>query len=62
MCTKGKIRRSTHNTNFILESEGGNLQINGRFVDAVHGVEGLRGLKDQLSIGHTYYTGELAGT
>ena len=38
------------------------MQINGRFVDAVYGVEGLRSLKDQLSIGHTYYTGALAET
>ena len=62
MCTKGKGRRSTQNTNFTLESEGGNMQINGKFVDAVYGVEGLRSLKDQLSIGHTYYTGKLAET
>ena len=32
------------------------------YVDAFYGVKGLRSLKDQLSVGHTYCTGKLAET
>ena len=46
----------------ILFLKGLEMQIDGKFVDAVYGVEGLRSLKDQLSIGHTYYTEGLAET
>ena len=53
----GQRASSGADTIFTLESKGLDMQINGKFVDAVYGVEGLRSLKDQLSIGHTYYTG-----
>lgn len=32
------------------------------YVDAVYGVERMRGRKDQSSIGHPYCTGKLVGT
>ena len=58
----GQRASSGADTIFTLESKGLDMQINGKFVDAVYGVKGLRSLKDQLSIGHAYYTGELAET
>ena len=39
------MRHPGRNNILTLESEGGNMHFNGKFVDAVYGVKGLRSLK-----------------